>query len=235
MVLSTYDSLALALRAQWDLLLPAFRDPAGRTGVGGWSVGDLEAHLSALTGQLADLADAPEAVGRPLALVGWARALHGLREEIAVPSPAPPFAESAARASVALDTDPAKLVRQQTGVHTFADAALFRLVEAVVHGMDLGVAPARPAVKIVVKTLAGLLAETAPGASVEVRVPPYAAVQCLAGPRHTRGTPPNTVETDVDTFLRLATGRLGWADATSRVRATGERAQEVAGLLPLLS
>lgn len=71
-----------------------------------------------------------------------------------------------------------------------------------------------------------LLVAQAPGRSVEVRVPPYAAVQCITGPRHTRGTPPNTVETDPQTWLHLAVGALSWADATAagRVHASGERA-----------
>ena len=67
-----------------------------------------------------------------------------------------------------------------------------------------------------VKESLAALAERAPGRSVEVRVPPFGAVQCVAGPRHTRGTPPNTVEADARTWLALVTGRLGWADARPR-------------------
>lgn len=65
-----------------------------------------------------------------------------------------------------------------------------------------------------------------PGKSVEIRVPPAAAVQAIEGPRHTRGTPPNVVEMDVETWLALASGRLGWAGAVGegRVRASGLRA-----------
>lgn len=75
----------------------------------------------------------------------------------------------------------------------------------------------------------------APGRSVEVRVPPFAAVQCVAGPRHTRGTPPNVIETDPRTWLELATGTLAWADAvaTHRVRASGSRA-DIDALLPVV-
>ncbi|WP_449066757.1 sterol carrier family protein, partial [Planomonospora algeriensis] len=64
------------------------------------------------------------------------------------------------------------------------------------------------------------------GGPSEVRVPPHAAVQCVEGPRHTRGTPPNVVETDARTWLELATGRLSWADAMAagRVSASGARA-----------
>jgi hypothetical protein len=71
---------------------------------------------------------------------------------------------------------------------------------------------------------------------VEVRVPPYAAVQCVDGPRHTRGTPPNVVETDPLTWLELATGRVGWAAtaAAGRLVASGERA-DLSAYLPVLA
>lgn len=80
------------------------------------------------------------------------------------------------------------------------------------------------------------LEQVAPGQSVEVRVPPFAAVQCVAGPRHTRGSPPNVVETDPRTWLELATGQVGWADAVAcgRVAASGSRAEDVAAWLPLV-
>jgi len=78
------------------------------------------------------------------------------------------------------------------------------------------------------------LAARAPGRTVEVRVPPFGAVQCVEGPRHTRGTPPNVVETDAQTWLGLATGRLAWVDAvtTGAVRASGERA-DLSDFLPI--
>lgn len=87
------------------------------------------------------------------------------------------------------------------------------------------------------RRLARILEATHPGRSIEVRVPPYAAVQCGiagVGPTHTRGTPPNVVETDPITFLRLATGREAWADARAdgRVSASGQRA-DISGLLPI--
>jgi Bacterial SCP ortholog len=79
------------------------------------------------------------------------------------------------------------------------------------------------------------LAQLAPGATVEVRVPPFAAVQCVAGPRHTRGTPPNVVETDPKTWLQLATARITWPEAvtTGRLTASGPRA-DLSPWLPLL-
>src|ERR1700735_1086804 len=80
------------------------------------------------------------------------------------------------------------------------------------------------------------LALQAPGASVEVRVPPFVAVQCISGPRHIRGTPPNVVETDPRTWLLLATGLLKVADAAASgaLRLSGSRAGEVAGWLPVV-
>ncbi|TFC19763.1 hypothetical protein E3O19_02045 [Cryobacterium algoritolerans] len=79
-----------------------------------------------------------------------------------------------------------------------------------------------------------LLSEEANGNTLEVRVPPFGAVQCIAGPRHTRGTPPNVVETDAATWLSLATGALSWVDglATGRIHASGQRA-DLAAHLPL--
>jgi hypothetical protein len=79
------------------------------------------------------------------------------------------------------------------------------------------------------------LAAAAPGRSVEVRVPPHGAVQCGEGPRHTRGTPPNVVEMDPPTWLRLATGAVTWAEAvgSGRVHASGERA-DLSAYLPLV-
>jgi hypothetical protein len=79
------------------------------------------------------------------------------------------------------------------------------------------------------------LALAAPGRSVEVRVPPYGAVQCVQGPRHTRGTPPAVVEVAARTWLDLGAGRLGWADAVGAglVQASGERA-DLSPFLPLV-
>ncbi|MDZ4045759.1 MAG: sterol carrier family protein [Rhodoglobus sp.] len=83
-----------------------------------------------------------------------------------------------------------------------------------------------------VRYLLQVLAETAQGNSVEVRVPPFGAVQAVEGPRHTRGTPPNVVETDAATWLALATGALSWADAVASgtVSASGQRADLTAHL-----
>ena len=117
------------------------------------------------------------------------------------------------------------------------------IVELVVHADDLSrslperdpVELTRPALAAAVRALAELLAVQAPGRSVEVRVPPFVAVQAIAGPRHTRGTPPNVVETDPLTWLRVATGREEFAAAVraGRIRASGTRA-DLTPHLPLL-
>ncbi|MFD5224310.1 sterol carrier family protein [Microbacterium sp. NPDC058342] len=85
-----------------------------------------------------------------------------------------------------------------------------------------------------VRYLLQLLDEKAPGNSVEVRVPPFGAVQVVQGPRHTRGTPPNVVEMDAATWIALATGAQHWTDALAagRVLASGTRA-DLSDLLPL--
>lgn len=79
-----------------------------------------------------------------------------------------------------------------------------------------------------------MLARNAPGGAVEVRVPPYSAVQAVGGLRHKRGTPPAVVELDGDTWIALATGELSWAEAeaSGRVLASGERS-DLSGHLPL--
>ena len=85
------------------------------------------------------------------------------------------------------------------------------------------------------KHFLAVLSERFPGKSVEVRVPPYAAVQCIEGARHTRGTPPAVVETDATTWLALARGTESFADASwsGRVRASGERS-DLTDQLPLV-
>ncbi|CDO07313.1 hypothetical protein C1S82_04405 [Mycolicibacterium cosmeticum] len=94
-------------------------------------------------------------------------------------------------------------------------------------------APDRPVIAEAVRLTARTLAALAPGASVEVRVPPFVAVQCIEGPRHTRGTPPNVVEADPRTWLRVATGLLS-IDAASGMSLSGSRAVEIADWLPVV-
>jgi len=109
--------------------------------------------------------------------------------------------------------------------------AALRAVDAAA---EASTAPARADLAMAVRYLLQLLAERAPGGTLEVRVPPFGAVQCVPGPRHTRGTPPNVVEMDAATWLALARGALGWPEALAagRVRASGQRA-DLSGLVPL--
>ncbi len=99
---------------------------------------------------------------------------------------------------------------------------------------QLASASAQSDTKALVKHYLAVLEQRAPGRSVEVRVPPYAAVQVVPGVRHTRGTPPAVVETDAETWLALATGRTTWVEAvgSGRVVASGERT-DLSPYLPL--
>lgn len=99
-----------------------------------------------------------------------------------------------------------------------------------------GADPDRATTATAVRWTLELLAERAPGTSVEVRVPPFGVVQCVPGPRHTRGTPPNVVETDAATWLALATGGERWTACVDagRVTASGGRA-DLSPWLPLVS
>jgi len=107
---------------------------------------------------------------------------------------------------------------------------------AVTEALAAGSQPLRPALRAAVRYSLGLLEQRVPGRTVEVRVPPFAAIQCVPGPRHTRGTPPNVVEMDPLTWLDLAAGRLEWSAAVEagRVRASGQRA-DLSPYLPLAS
>jgi hypothetical protein len=97
--------------------------------------------------------------------------------------------------------------------------------------------PAQTEVGEAVRLTARTLAAIAPGASVEVRVPPFVAVQCISGPEHRRGNPPNVVETDPRTWLLLATGLLEVTDAAASgaLQLSGSRAGEIADWLPLVA
>ena len=109
-----------------------------------------------------------------------------------------------------------------------ADEGDLAVIAALAGGADRGTTATA------VRYLLQLLGERSAGNSVEVRVPPYGAVQCIAGPRHTRGTPPNVVEMPADVWLALATGGRTWADAAAGggVRASGTRA-DLTGHVPL--
>jgi hypothetical protein len=110
----------------------------------------------------------------------------------------------------------------------------FEPVVAALHAVDQGAEPDRMVLRDAVRALLAELAHRAPGRSVEVRIPPFGAIQCVGGPRHTRGTPPNVVETDPMTWLLVATGRVSWPDAVAsgKVHASGIRT-DLSEFLPL--
>ena len=110
--------------------------------------------------------------------------------------------------------------------------AFRRWIEAAASGAE---APPRPVLAMAVRYTLEELATRAEGNSVEVRVPPFGVTQCIPGPRHTRGTPPNVIELPAELWLALAAGTLAWdtALATGRVTASGLRA-DLSGELPLV-
>ncbi|MFE9252067.1 sterol carrier family protein [Streptomyces sp. NPDC007088] len=226
----------------------------GESGLGEWSVRELVAHLGMVLDSLNQrLAEAPP-VAKALPLLDWPFATAGRAGNIdadvrrlAAVHPGPAALDSLLagideRARTLLPAAlPGRLVGTRVGPMVLGDFLVTRCVELVVHSDDLSRATGldvtldRQALAACTRLLADALAVKAPGASTEVRVPPYAVVQCVEGPRHTRGTPPNVVETDPRTWLRLATGRATWDEErrAARISASGERA-DLSGLLPLM-
>jgi Bacterial SCP ortholog len=141
--------------------------------------------------------------------------------------------KAAQRLRAALDEQRAALGEPPWSGPADPDALGRACALAVLAALRAGDTPRPEALRAATRYLLDLLAAEAPGRAVEVRVPPYAAVQCIGGPRHTRGTPANVVEMDPVTWVRLATGVLTWAEAASsgRVRASGVRA-DLAPYLP---
>ena len=115
-----------------------------------------------------------------------------------------------------------------------ADPALGEQLQACLTAYAMDRMPDPDIERAAVKATLSLLTAAAPGRAVEVRVPPYAAVQAVEGVRHRRGTPAAVVECDAATWLRLATGSLTWNDAiaSGNLRASGERS-DLSGYLPL--
>lgn len=239
----------------WIAALPADAWPVSSV-LPGWTVSDLAAHLvltaEAVTAlRAADRATAPMTLGSYLgryeavaaAIDESTRAVAGGPGRTVPEVLAALDSGIAAAGAVVDDLGDDQVVAARRGPIRLSDFLRTRVIEIAVHADDLARsvpgadAPALPrdTRRLAVRTLLDVLAEHAPGRSVEVRVPPFAAVQCIAGPRHTRGTPPNVVETDPSTWLRLAAGRVTWAEvvADGSVRASGERA-DLAGVLPIL-
>jgi hypothetical protein len=141
-----------------------------------------------------------------------------------------------ARLLAAVNAQLAALGRPEWSGPVAVDVLETACVGAVLAAIDLNQEPERDATRWAVVHLLGLLARQAPGRAVEVRIPPHAAIQCVAGPRHTRGTPPNVVETDAITWIMLAAGRITWAGALAdgRLRASGPRS-DLSEYLPLVA
>ena len=219
----------------------------------GWTVAELVAHLTANVESVTHRLDDPPPPATDTDLftyLGRMRDYAAKIQQRAVEtaegvSPADlrvRLTAAVEKATTALETaDLDRPVRKALGTISLGDFLVTRCVEGVVHGLDLAAAtgsPAAPdptALRVVVRTFAGLLGHVAPGRSVEVRIPGHVAVQCVEGPRHTRGTPGNVVEVDAVPWVELASGRLGWDEAvrTGAVRASGERA-DLAAYVPLI-
>ncbi|UGQ15078.1 sterol carrier family protein [Yinghuangia sp. ASG 101] len=241
-----------ALTAEWRALV-AFIDGldtarrAEPSGLEGWDIGDLIGHIATGVSAVPRWTSAPEPAGPPLTVGQWAAgvaagapAIAEIAHEMSAAGRTPAdYLDQAVRAVEA--TPENRLCATRVGPMRAADMLVTRLIEAVVHADDLERATGaafphdRQALAVVTRVLADVLAVRVPGHAVEVRIPPFAVVQCVTGPKHTRGTPPNVVETDPRTWLRLSTGRLTWEDAvdSGAVRASGERA-DLTGWLPLL-
>ncbi|MFD4263563.1 sterol carrier family protein [Streptomyces sp. NPDC058534] len=222
------------------------------TRLGDWTVRELVAHIGMALTAVDRLLGEPEPArqdGRlldwPFAIAADADAIAGTARRLAAEHPDldAHLADVEWRFTERLDTHPgSRLLPTSAGALPLADYVVTRTVELIVHTDDLTAAVPgldiprdRQALAAATRLLADALAVKAPGASTEVRIPPYAVVQCVEGPRHTRGTPPNVVETDPLTWVRLATGRLTWKDAVAegKLSASGERA-DLGELLPLL-
>ena len=222
------------------------------TRLGDWRVAELVAHLGASNiGPMLSAESATTAETDALDwAVGCAPAAADVNERAQAMSDGARPAELRAMMLRTTETvtgllvtpDPAFVVPARWGAIRLVDYLATRCVELTVHSLDLAHAIERPvdldrdATAVAVKLLAQVLAAVAPGRSVEIRVPPHVAVQAIEGPRHTRGTPGNVVETDAEMWLELATGRVTWAEAVTagRVSASGERA-DLTPYLPVLS
>ncbi|MEV5878762.1 sterol carrier family protein [Streptomyces sp. NPDC052101] len=223
------------------------------TRLGEWTVRDLVAHIGMAVTAVHRALDRPAPPQQDVTVVEWPFATAASASAIAeftrgLSADHPDLdaylagTDASLRALLA-EYPGGRLLETNAGALPLDDYLVTRAVELVVHTDDLnaavpglGVPYDRQALAAATRLLADALAVKAPGGSTEVRVPPYAVVQCVEGPRHTRGTPPNVVETDPLTWIRLATGRVSWKDALeeAKVSASGERA-DIGGLLPLMS
>jgi uncharacterized protein (TIGR03083 family) len=221
--------------------------------LGDWTVRELVAHIGMAVTAVHRALERPAPAKRTAVLLDWpfatsanSVAIAGFTSRVAVEHPDLDGYLTGVRDSLVrlLDEHPGtRLLETDAGALPLDDYLVTRAVELVVHTDDLNAAVPgldvpydRQALAACTRLLTDALAVKAPGGSTEVRIPPYAVVQCVEGPRHTRGTPPSVVETDPLTWLRLATGRADWQDMVrdGKVSASGERA-DLTGLLPLMT
>ncbi|MFI8188306.1 sterol carrier family protein [Streptomyces sp. NPDC085946] len=222
------------------------------TRLGDWTVRELVAHVGMALRAVVRLTDLPAPARQDGTLLDWPSAIGASAPDIAGharalaedhPDLDAYLAATEERFTASLAAHPGgRLLDTNAGALPLSDYLVTRTVELIVHTDDLNDAVPglavpydRQALAACTRLLADALAARAPGGSTEVRVPPYAVVQCVEGPRHTRGTPPNVVETDPLTWIRLAAGRTTWRDAVrdAKVSASGERA-DLTAYLPLL-
>ena len=235
--------VASAYLDQWALTrewCDGIDDWSAPSAVEGWSLRDLVAHFGLVADSIRAAADAASEE-KPLRLGDYIRtyaegasaidertrgAASGDRFLYAVDATAASAEEAMAR------TDGNPVVAARRGPIGWVDFLRTRCIELTVHSDDLarsvdgsGPPTSRPCLQVSTRALADVLRWRAPGRSVEVRVPPFAAVQCIEGPRHTRGTPAAVVEMDPLTFCRLAAGRVSWQSAVAAggVTASGLR------------
>jgi uncharacterized protein (TIGR03083 family) len=252
-LLAAYDA-QLAELLSWLRVLPdaAAGQPSR---LAGWTVLDLAHHTTEVPRALVAAVERPRPTDKPLSIAAytahWPQHADEIRDRERAGAVGATRAElvdrhvtAAAdlRAAVAAAGD--VVVHARRGPIKVSDLLATRVNELVVHSLDLSasvpeldpVVIDRQALGVSCRMLAGILAERAPGRTVELRIPPYSAIQCIEGPRHTRGTPPNVVEVDAVAWVELATGRLAWPVAISdgRLRASGERS-DISAQLPVLS
>ncbi|GAA4857501.1 maleylpyruvate isomerase family mycothiol-dependent enzyme [Kitasatospora terrestris] len=226
------------------------------TRLGDWRVRELVSHLGMVVSWVPAHLDDPIPDVRPITPLYWARqtrtaaaTINDIAEELAAGAFAGPAAAVAAEfdrccdallAALPAAEEPGRLIAMRFGPMPLADFLVTRLVETVVHADDLAqalgtdFAHEKQAVAAATRLLADAFADQVPGGAVELRVPPYAVVQAVEGPKHTRGTPPNVVEAEPLTWIRLATGRVAWAEVLDvSLSASGERS-DLSTLLPVL-
>lgn len=258
--LSAYESAQSALFAQWQLLVDIVErlEPEEwqrPTRLDAWNVAGLVSHIAGTVGWLSTYASKVVATPAEVDSLSYFASYDdtgvGTATQRRADETTPAHIVDWLRANIAkahaliAERDPDEVIAGGGASIRFEDMVTTRLVEAVVHGLDLAAATSTSfeqdpaALKQVAKWCGKLLERSHKGKTIEVRVPPATAVQIAGpegdGPKHKRGTPPNTVEMNPTTWIELASGRLSWADAVSsyRVSASG-RLADLDFVLPLM-